>query len=561
MSESKEGGKKLQCSQQAGLLRAYKSQLGQRIEEISSKDMNAADDVPPIWCCISGAYTEKIKGDGGCDLLYYAAGSLVFRNLVDKTSFDRIMEEVYEIVGQQLRTSECTIQTSASGKRLFELLAEPSISNLKHDGIWQTNEHSGNVSCEKCTNYLRELAKACRKVEKYCKDGDNTENCRDVAVGGNQGDPGYVAQLIETLIPELPVASEKTKNDQQGQEGEDTCLGKLPSEEVYKKFSEAQDYCGSSSTGGDIRTVLGRILNEPSTGSNYADQIIRGACYANGTAKESFRNGERCNALYYWVGNALSTTPKSVLHFKDLVDAAYDKFREFNVEKECTDIYPKIDKDIFNNMKLIYDYSTDHAALKQYAQGSRDTESPCIDNYYMYLEIVASAYRGMREYCGKSGAHVKCCENFRSMTAKHSLQELLQLKCSLKNTSDCPTSIAPAAISGTLITAGLPALGYFLYKYDLLPSSISNRLKSIVGGGSSRSRRVRSVRRNFDGSTADDASTVGSTLGDDSTVDYSTAEDVSTIYNDDDEPPRRPSGRTRTGTNNRRPGNIRYYAT
>ncbi|CAA9990791.1 KIR protein [Plasmodium knowlesi strain H] len=122
------------------------------------------------------------------------------------------------------------------------------------------------------------------------------------------------------------------------------------------------------------------------------------------------------------------------------------------------------------------------------------------------------------------------------------------------------------SVSGGLATVGLPAIGFLLYKY----TDVFDGIKKSLFGGSNRNRRLgrSTVRRQHfeDTFTGNDSSTLGgdgsTTLGggggESSTLDGSST-DVSTIY--DDEGRGRPIGRARTGTNNRRPGNIRYYAT
>ncbi|CAA9986409.1 KIR protein [Plasmodium knowlesi strain H] len=139
-------------------------------------------------------------------------------------------------------------------------------------------------------------------------------------------------------------------------------------------------------------------------------------------------------------------------------------------------------------------------------------------------------------------------------------------------TSPATNSTLPAtAVSSAVGLIGLPTVAFALYKYTDVFDGIK---KSLFGGsnntrGRSMERRSIGRRQHFDDTfTENDSSTLGddgsTTLdgggggGDSSTLGGSST-DISTIYN---EPPRRPIGRgERAGTNNRRPGNIRYYAT
>ncbi|ANQ07604.1 KIR-like CYIR protein [Plasmodium coatneyi] len=124
---------------------------------------------------------------------------------------------------------------------------------------------------------------------------------------------------------------------------------------------------------------------------------------------------------------------------------------------------------------------------------------------------------------------------------------------------------AVPAISAALTTIALPAVVFYLYKYNLLPSWISNHF----GGGSSKIRKgkKRSTTHHFNTLTEDDndtSTTLYSTTDTSTTIgdDYTTTDDHSTIYNDESPrpTPSTRSGRgagTYTAPNHRT--NIRYH--
>ncbi|SBO26131.1 KIR protein [Plasmodium knowlesi strain H] len=164
------------------------------------------------------------------------------------------------------------------------------------------------------------------------------------------------------------------------------------------------------------------------------------------------------------------------------------------------------------------------------------------------------------------------------------------------------SGVTPGAVAGgTIATIGLPAIGFFLYKVSTTHmciyiyiytqmyiyihiytytythtyvlsffffffqyTNLFDGIKNSLFGGSNnsnnrRGRRSIGRRQHIDDTFTENDS---STLGDDGSTTLGgggSSTDVSTIYN---EPPRRSIGRReRAGTNNRRPGNIRYYAT
>ncbi|CAA9990182.1 KIR protein [Plasmodium knowlesi strain H] len=373
----------------------------------------------------------------------------------------------------------------------------------------------------------------------------------------------------------------------------------------------------------NLTDILRQALAEYSSYSYMAFFFTKAYCLACKRKEDFTANTEKshlkeapCQAFYHWMGKTNSTLLDEK-KLKGLVENIYTTLGSYFGDNKCNVTYADVDNtnELFKHRRKLFEHYYDCLHVRKYLEQVSDATKD--GNWAFYKNDVDSACKSVGEHCaGNNDPYCKeynntykyYCNGIEEQPMKcptltelpaHSelqteLQEETETEPEVKSTAlefsgsghergdtaqtmdshfrtTLPTGsttgsgaqrgspIVSTAVGGTLFTLGLPLAAFLSYKYDLLPSSISNRLKNIVGGGSSRSRRVRSVRRNFDGSTADDASTVGSTLGDDSTVDYSTAEDVSTIY--DDGQRRQPTGRTRTRTNNGRSGNIRYYAT
>ncbi|CAA9990270.1 KIR protein [Plasmodium knowlesi strain H] len=287
----------------------------------------------------------------------------------------------------------------------------------------------------------------------------------------------------------------------------------------------------------------------------------------------------------------------------------------------CKDVYLKEkedDDDIFKYIKLLAEYFTDSKKLKEQL-GNGSAEKKCEEAYDDHLKQIKKACTAIQEKCSNGSGNEQYCKWFKEYNEKNwesdaknycDTETLEKLTCKpvkwnqagssgagspvtcnsasselgdqAKSASalggDPGSGVEPGGVVGGVLGAvGLPAVALALYKYTDVFDGIK---KSLFGGsnntrGRNRGRERRSTigrNHNFDGfdssTMGDDSSTLGgdgsTTLGggggESSTLGGSST-DVSTIYNDDDGGRRRPTGRTRTGTNNRRPGNIRYYAT
>ncbi|CAA9990161.1 KIR protein [Plasmodium knowlesi strain H] len=579
MSESKGGGKELKCNKGRTDLETYKNQLEQKVRGISPNGKNAADDVPPIWCCLSETYDLTSDNYARCDLIYYIVGSIIYNNLTKKDSFDSIMKEVHDILGKELNNDQCTNVSNKDGKKLFGLMEKLSYYNLDPIHVWEVGEgDSEKVNCEGCANYLEELARACKEVETYCTDERNNGKCGEIELEKtHQGSPGYLLQLIYNIIPELEATLEAEMTQEKHK-----CLRELPSDIEHRTFSDIENHCTDvkGRSAGEMKRILRGVLGESGSPWNCANQIIRGACYSQEMDGDSSPYGERCTPLYYYIGNVISTIPASVHMFATLMKATYDKLKDINVgiKGACTNLYEedKIDKTTFENMKLIYDYSKDYKIIQKYAQIPQDGEYSCTGHYSSYLDKVLLAYDYMEKQCPKGSENNKqWCQEFKEMTTTRNLKELLQLKSSLQHISSNSTAaITGSAVGGTLFTLGLPLAAFLSYKYDLLPSGI--RKFFLRGGSGTRMRRTAfgpnsdAEMENFteyyteNGSTTTDPTEYSTVAGSSSNLTTTSTEDSSILYNEDGparSPPSPPLPRKkRGGGNNRRGQNISYHS-
>ncbi|CAA9986559.1 KIR protein [Plasmodium knowlesi strain H] len=569
--------KELKCNKGPGSWNSYESQVEQHLSQVSDKE-NLTKKLLRMACCVLGAYGDDPRGGGGCDLLYYVVGSILHRNLTNKGSFDSIMEEVHKILGEALSNGNCKDLPSKGGTKLFELMEKLSYYRVDPKNVWTEKVSSKEVSCEGCTNYLKKVATALGKVKEYCAESQNKDECTGIPEEeGDQGSPGYLLGLMYGIIPDLEATLEAEREQEQ-------CLKHLPSNLRYRSLLNVIKKCNDEHMSGKegIKTAMENSLKQYQGTPYYADQIINTWCYANGLGESTLSGGEHCRYFYFWLGGILSSVRGEVQNFSSLMKAIYDELAKFGINDGCTNIYEQdsIDNiDIFNNMKLIYDYSKDHGTIKQYVENPQGAGFSCAKHYSSYLDIVISAYNDMNSRCS-GGNGKQWCAAYRDMLDQRSEEELLKLRSSLKNisppsTTNSATAVTTgSAVGGTLFTLGLPLAAFLSYKYDLLPSGI--RKFFLRGGSGTRMRRSAfepnsgTEMGNFteyyteNGSTTIDPTEYSTVAGSSSNLTTTSTEDSSILYNEDGpsrSPPSPPLPRKkRGGGNNRRGQNISYHS-
>ncbi|ANQ07634.1 KIR-like protein [Plasmodium coatneyi] len=328
-----------------------------------------------------------------------------------------------------------------------------------------------------------------------------------------------------------------------------SCLQNLPSRKsYYDKFEGANDSCPSDGIPNGIEDKLKNHVG----GSDNAKKIVKAWYDKTIFDEHSISSSPACTFFYYWLGDKIPRTTVGSNSFPSSMNKVYENLGYTCSNQNCSILYSNIERDIFISMKSVYEYKQNYGTIDQHVKSSQAPEFPCTEAYVDYLEKVVSAYNSLSTEC-KGGNENYWCKDFQKMAKERAYDELLQLKCSLKHTPDCPSNSVAAAISGTLATTiGLPVIGYALYKYKLLPSWLHNKI-----GKNSRSIRNKrgkgSSAYHFDDDTLTDSSTEYGT-------DYSTTTDNSTIADSVTKYSAPPSGR-RTNKRQQQQGqrnNIAY---
>ncbi|CAA9989763.1 KIR protein [Plasmodium knowlesi strain H] len=371
----------------------------------------------------------------------------------------------------------------------------------------------------------------------------------------------------------------------------DPILKQLPSTAAQKELKELKE-SGSACTYSDvtlfedIKDALGEEEGEDDD-EGYISTLKKIWCYGRKDygGQSALSQNVRCGLLYYWIGDNIFSSLEDSENFPKVMDVICREVQKLDTDNKCNIVCSHIDKIYFKYEKEIYEYYRDHEAIGTELESAG---SGCKDKLNEYVSQANQAYKMVDGQCklDPSGGCEFCkgtdpkayCNKFSDVYNKDPPQELMRTKCILaqqleqrpqardlqivikvppKNNDGATNDTTPIpAIFGTIATLGAALGSFFIYKY----TSLFDGIKNSLFGGSNRNRRGRrsTVRHNqhFDDTFTENDS---STLGDDGSTTVGgggSSTDVSTIYDDGG----RPSGRTRA-TNNRRPGNIRYYAT
>ncbi|CAA9987566.1 KIR protein [Plasmodium knowlesi strain H] len=513
-----------------------------------------------------------------CNFLYYWVGGELLGKLGNE-QWTAAIQDIPSVLQEFFNEGTCKIideqnidrNTFNKRKVLYEYYHDQSV-------IWTEVLSPGSACASKYGKYLGDIISVYREVQQDCNKNamdpycvwftkwftksNNPEKLRETCI----------TQEVEPVgIPGVGMEMPK-----------DLLLRSLPSSIMYNNFLSRTKFCMRGDSHEEVRNkVEQELLGYPDI-KTYADRIVQAWCYACGSRGNGVFKDEPCHFFYYWIVNILWGSSGIRSSFWDVVRRIYDKLGEVGVRSKCDILYRDITKDEFERRKRMFEYSQDCDAIQMHLAAY---SSSCNGDYVDYLKGIFSIYDNVYRSCAHNSE--QHCSEFRAKYEEHGHDKALKMACTAIPAGDrvdtrasplgagAPggsTTSIPGAVGGGLASVALPAVGLLLYKYTSLFDGIK---KSLFGGSNNRRGRRSTVRHTdhhfngFDSSTmGDDSSTLGgdgsttlggggsSTLGGSST-------DISTIYNDDDRGRRRrlspPKGRA--GTNNRRQGNIRYYAT
>ncbi|CAA9989460.1 KIR protein [Plasmodium knowlesi strain H] len=366
------------------------------------------------------------------------------------------------------------------------------------------------------------------------------------------------------------------------------------------------------------------VLKNHSWDDELAEKVVHTWCYVMNKVGRNGDTDGWCDYFYFWLGDKLYNGAEGHSTLYSVMNRVYLELRGSDVGNECNMKYAGMKKLDFIKMKKLHDYAGDRSFIQlgmNKINRDESAEKSCTPALHKYLQNAKRAYEYIRARCQGRTREPDYCRDFDDkyksligdLTQQSNCTVAVKPATAAKPVAAKPVAaktctpdssgsgepctpdlhhngvpveegkggsdsggnntgsvVTPSTVAGgTIATIGIPTISFFLYKYTDIFDGIK---KSIFGGSNNRNRGRRSTigRQHFDDIlTENDFSTLGddgsttlggggggsSTLGGSST-------DISTIY-DDGVRRRQPTGRgrTRTGINNGRPGNIRYYAT
>ncbi|ANQ07096.1 Variable surface protein Vir7-like protein [Plasmodium coatneyi] len=198
---------------------------------------------------------------------------------------------------------------------------------------------------------------------------------------------------------------------------------------------------------------------------------------------------EKCDFLYYWMGDYL-WTETSVKSLSDAMKTIYNAFETWDVTENCNNKYNNdIDKTLFQNRKLVFDYYHDYKKLQSLLP---NIDSRCNVECTGYIQNITEACNKVKSDCQqKQTSHQSdhFCTWFKNENEKNAggndycaQDKLSQLKCgaatepgvvasergpgapSPTSSGSNNTTTVATALSSIFATIGLPTVAFFLYK-------------------------------------------------------------------------------------------------
>ncbi|ANQ09113.1 KIR protein [Plasmodium coatneyi] len=522
--------------------------------------------------------------DAPCYFFYYWIEKLVPKE-THTSELPDFLGKFYKTLDSTAGENWCKVTYEDPDINTFALRKGVHDFTYDYDKIQNNVKQNGSTRGSEYIGYLNGIDSACRIVSAGCpKEGNSDPYCADF----NKEYRVYCEQKVQELRAQL------NNPNQAGSSGSfsdadvvsrvsanqwysDCSLDKLPSRRIYGKFEEEE---GEDVVDGEIvckvdtvETNLTPVLSNYGEMKKYTKKIAKAWCKAISGATEAKGEKKVDNvvyySLYYWLGGKVWESGRNDKPLPDVMSEIYLALETashgITRVPTCTE---NIDQNLFNKMKKVFEYYYDYGTIKDCIQKSQTSESNCIQEYSSYLQEAVTAYNGMEQYCdGKDNVLRRiCCKYFNEISNSSGgtnipkpselkseldrIQETAMLEAEAASSTTTPTAPIISSILGLL---GIPTLGFYLYKYNLLPPGIKN----FFGGGRSSNnfgnRKIRSVRRNFDTLTeytTENASTIGPT---EYSTEHSTVESIdnSTIYNG-------PSRKERTNNTTDRRKNISY---
>ncbi|SBT84492.1 PIR protein, partial [Plasmodium ovale] len=197
----------------------------------------------------------------------------------------------------------------------------------------------------------------------------------------------------------------------------------LDSNISYGRFNKKWGICDASAIEKELESELQDALGL----QEVFDKLAKALCYVNEMPGSNSFYDERCNYLYYWMGDILVTNLKDKTLFSGVIDILYQTLSKFIVTNACTRISSNTDKDVFKKMKLVYDYSQNYNGIMK---SLGDRNNLCNKDYHNYLNETVNAYKEMYNSCKEPKDTY--CDLFKDIFETSKYESLSSLKCKVQ---------------------------------------------------------------------------------------------------------------------------------
>ncbi|ANQ07140.1 Variable surface protein Vir7-like protein [Plasmodium coatneyi] len=248
-------------------------------------------------------------------------------------------------------------------------------------------------------------------------------------------------------------------------------LAKLPSyKEFYSKFN---DGCGGCDRESWVQGLKENFDGQHTSISKHTDKIKNTWCCVSKMDKSGQPlYGQRCNFLYYWIGDFLFRNVEDATMVPVTLSLICRNIKTTYLSERHGLICETTEKELFNNRKLIFDYWQDYKTIQSLMKSS---DSNCNATYGSYLQSIVAAYNSVNANCtDPANSKGPYCTKFQEMFNGGGIPKPSELICAEEHSEKSSTQhhsghpelgAAPIVSSALATTIGIgTAIVFYLYK-------------------------------------------------------------------------------------------------
>ncbi|SCA59725.1 VIR protein [Plasmodium vivax] len=202
-------------------------------------------------------------------------------------------------------------------------------------------------------------------------------------------------------------------------------LGNLRTKYYYDKFDNGWNTC----KGNTLYNSSKQELTQRKELHDVSEKILKALCYVYETSMRPGFDNDVCNFLYYWLANILLNNLKLDHFYSEIIIKLFANLKNDSDSKICNiRTFTTFNKDEFNKVKLIFDFSEDFDTYKShFSQHNHD----CNKNYKEYLDTYITSYNKIRSECITESRDYIYCSAFHHYFNNKNHGLLSTWKCNL----------------------------------------------------------------------------------------------------------------------------------